>query len=202
MRIRRLLPALLVIAAASPGLPSPVLASPATSDGARQLEQSYADYLTRAVIDKGVVSVTPDGDDYVVAWDLEKGIVLLGADPGALKAARFSYRLTPTGDGAWRLAADGFPTPDDRRADRRRSDDRDVRIARLRPPGRLRPGAGRFSAREARRRRRSRQVQGRRLATDGRHRRSPRPASSARRAPRAPPTAPASTSHPSIRSLR
>lgn len=62
------------------------------------------------MVDKGVVSVTPDGDDYVVAWDLEKGIALLGADPGALKAARFSYRLTPTGDGAWRLAADGFPT--------------------------------------------------------------------------------------------
>ena len=62
------------------------------------------------MVDKGVVAVTPDGDDYVVAWDLEKGIALLGADPGALKAARFSYRLTPTGDGAWRLAADGFPT--------------------------------------------------------------------------------------------
>ena len=105
MRLPRLLPALAAIAAASPAL-----ASPATSDGARQLEQGYADYLTRAVVDKGVVSVTPDGDDYVVAWDLEKGIVLLGADPGALKAARFSYRLTPTGDGAWRLAADGFPT--------------------------------------------------------------------------------------------
>jgi hypothetical protein len=105
MGIRRLLPALLVVAAASPAM-----ASPATSDGARRLEQNYADYLTRAVIDKGVVAVTPDGDDYVVAWDLEKGIVLLGADPGALKAARFSYRLTPTGDDAWRLAADGFPT--------------------------------------------------------------------------------------------
>ena len=116
MRIRRLLPALLVVAAASPAL-----ASPATSDGARRLEQSYADYLTRAVIDKGVVSVTPDGDDYVVAWDLEKGIVLLGADPGALKAARFSYRLTPTGDGAWRLAADGFPDP--RRSTRRPTPD-------------------------------------------------------------------------------
>ena len=105
MRIRTLLPPLIVIAAASPAF-----ASPATSDGARRLEQSYADYLTRAVVDKGVVSVTPDGDDYVVAWDFEKGIVLLGADPGALKAARFSYRLTSTDDGAWRLAADGFPT--------------------------------------------------------------------------------------------
>ena len=105
MRIHRLLPAVLTIAAATPAA-----ASPATPDGARGLEQSYADYLTRAVIDKGVVSVTPEGDDYVVAWNLEKGIALLGADPGALKAARFSYRLTPTGDGAWRLAADGFPT--------------------------------------------------------------------------------------------
>ena len=105
MRIRKLFPPLLILAAASPAM-----ASPATSDGARQLEQRYADYLTHAVVDKGVVSVTPDGDDYVVAWDLEKGIVLLGADPGSLKAARFSYRLTPTGDGAWRLAADGFPT--------------------------------------------------------------------------------------------
>jgi hypothetical protein len=105
MRIRTLLPPLLIVAATSPAW-----ASSATSDGARRLEQSYADYLTHAVIDKGVVSVTPDGDDYVVAWDLEKGIALLGADPGALKAARFSYRLTPTGDGAWRLAADAFPT--------------------------------------------------------------------------------------------
>jgi hypothetical protein len=104
MRMRKLLPPLLVIAATWPAL-----ASPATPDGARRLEQIYADYLTRAVVDKGVVSVTPDGDDYVVAWDLEKGIVLLGADPGALKAARFSYRLTPTDDGAWRFAADGFP---------------------------------------------------------------------------------------------
>jgi hypothetical protein len=110
MSIRRLLPALLATAAISPGVLSPAFASPATSDGARRLEQSYADYLTRAVVDKGVVSVTPDGDDYVVAWDLEKGVVLLGADPGALKAARFSYRLTPTGGDAWRLAADGFPT--------------------------------------------------------------------------------------------
>ena len=58
MRLPRLLPALAAIAAASPAL-----ASPATSDGARQLEQGYADYLTRAVVDKGVVSVTPDGDE-------------------------------------------------------------------------------------------------------------------------------------------
>ena len=105
MRVRSLCPALLLIAAASPAL-----ASPATPDVAKQLEQGYADYIGQTVVDKGVVTVTPEGDDYVVAWDLEKGIALLGADPGVLKAARFSYRLTPAGDGGWRLAADAFPT--------------------------------------------------------------------------------------------
>ena len=58
MRVRPLRPALVLIAAASPAC-----ASPATPDGARQLEDAYAAYFTRAVIDKGVVAVTPDGDD-------------------------------------------------------------------------------------------------------------------------------------------
>jgi len=105
MRVRPLRPALVLFVAVSPAF-----ASPASPDGVRQLEDAYAAYFTRAVIDKGVVTVTPDGDDYVVAWDLEKGIALLGADPGMAKAARFSYRLTPTADGAWRLLADAFPT--------------------------------------------------------------------------------------------
>ncbi len=105
MRVRLLRSALILIAAASPAL-----ASPATIEGARQFEDAYAAYFTRAAIDKGVISVTPDGDDYVVAWDLEKAMTLLGGDVGALRAARFSYRLTPTGDGAWRLLSDAFPT--------------------------------------------------------------------------------------------
>ena len=105
MRVRSLRPALIAILGASP-----VLAAPATPDVARQLEQSYADYLGRAAVESGVVKVAPQGDDYVVVWDLEKGAELIGADPGAFHAATFAYRLTPTGDGAWRLAADAFPT--------------------------------------------------------------------------------------------
>ena len=47
-------------------------AAPATSDGAKAIEQGYADYFGKAVVDKGIVSVSPDGDDYVVAWDLRR----------------------------------------------------------------------------------------------------------------------------------
>ncbi len=104
MRARSLCPAIVLLVAAAPA------AAAATSDGAAQLARSYADYFTRAVIDKGVVSVTPDGDGYVVAWDLEKAMALLGADAGALKMQPFTYRLTPAGDGPWRLEAQNLPS--------------------------------------------------------------------------------------------
>ncbi len=97
--------ALLLIATASAGL-----AAPATSEGARAIEQGYVDYFGNAVVDKGVVSVAPDGEDYVVAWDLQKAIDLAGAAKGALRIERFSYTLTPTGEDAWTVKADRFPS--------------------------------------------------------------------------------------------
>ena len=105
MRARSLIQALLLAAVASPAA-----ASQATTEGARQLAQSYADYVSRAAIDKGVVSVTPDGDGYVVAWDLQKAMALIDSATGALAMQPFAYRLTPVGDGAWRLEAQSFPS--------------------------------------------------------------------------------------------
>ena len=86
------------------------LAAPATSEGAKAIEQGYADYFSKAVIDKGIVSVAPDGEDYVVAWDLQKALDLAGPPEGALRIERFSYTLTPTGEGAWTIKADRFPS--------------------------------------------------------------------------------------------
>jgi hypothetical protein len=106
MRARLFCPALVLFAAAA----TPAAASPATSEGAGQLARSYAEYFTRAVIDKGVVTVTPDGESYVVAWDLEKAMALLGADAGGLKMQPFAYRLTPADDGVWRLEAQTLPS--------------------------------------------------------------------------------------------
>ena len=92
MHARWLSSAFLLIAASCAGF-----ASPATSDGAKAIEQGYADYFGKAVVDKGIVSVSPDGDDYVVAWDLQKALDLAGPPKGALRIERFTYTLTPTG---------------------------------------------------------------------------------------------------------
>lgn len=99
-------PAAILFVAIAPA----AFAAPATSQGARAIEQGYADVFSRAVVDQGVVSVAPEGEDYVVVWDLQKALDLAGAPKGALRVERFSYRLTPRGDGAWTVAADRFPT--------------------------------------------------------------------------------------------
>ncbi len=105
MHARWLSSAFLLIAASSAGL-----AAPATSEGAKAIEQGYVDFFSKAVIDKGIVSVAPDGEDYVVAWDLQKALDLAGPPKGALRIERFSYTLTPTGEGAWTVKADRFPS--------------------------------------------------------------------------------------------
>jgi len=86
------------------------LAAPATSEGAKEIEQGYIDFFSKAAVDKGIVSVAPDGEDYIVAWDLQKALDLAGPPKGALRIERFSYTLTPTGEGAWTIKADRFPS--------------------------------------------------------------------------------------------
>jgi hypothetical protein len=86
------------------------LAAPASLDGAHAIEGVYLDYFGKAAIDKGVVSVAPDGDGYLVSWDLQKALDLMGSPAGALRIGRFSYRLVPAGEGAWTATADRFPS--------------------------------------------------------------------------------------------
>jgi hypothetical protein len=104
MRVPSLCPALALFAASS------ALAAPATNEGAQELANSYAAYFTHAVIDSGVVAVAPDGDGYLVTWDLSKAMALIDADAGTLAMKPVSYRLTPGEGGVWRLAAQSFPS--------------------------------------------------------------------------------------------
>ena len=100
----------LAIGATAPTLfATAALAGSATDEGARAIEHGYAAYLTPAVVEKGVLSVTPDGDGYVVHWDLQKAIDLSDAPKGAVTVERFEYRLAPAGPGAWNVKADRFP---------------------------------------------------------------------------------------------
>ena len=89
---------------------SPGWAAPATSDGAKAIAQGYAEWFSQAVVDKGLVSVTPQGDDYLVAWDLQRIVDLTKPAPDAVKVDKFSYVLTPTGDDAWTVKTDHFPS--------------------------------------------------------------------------------------------
>ena len=104
-------PAIAAALALSSGvwLPADARADQATTEGARALEADYAAYFTRAVVDRGIVSVVPEGDSYRVTWRLQKAIDLAGGLQGALTIEPLSYRLIPVGGGAWKLEGDQMP---------------------------------------------------------------------------------------------
>jgi hypothetical protein len=93
MHARWPLPILFFLAASSASF-----AAPATYDGAKEIEQGYIAYFSRAVVDKGIVTVTPRGEDYLVTWDLQRALELANPPQGALHIGPFSYTLTPRGD--------------------------------------------------------------------------------------------------------
>jgi len=88
---------------------SSALADEATSEGASGIEDAFAAYFGRAAIDKGVIKAEPDGDAYVISWDLGKAAGALGAPPDALKIDAFTYRLKPEDDDGWSWTSQAFP---------------------------------------------------------------------------------------------
>jgi len=88
---------------------APAGADPATPQGAKAIEATYAAYFSPAVIDKQIVTVTPQGDDYLIGWDFEKALAAMGAPADAVAVSPFVYRLTPTLDGGWLARADSLP---------------------------------------------------------------------------------------------
>jgi hypothetical protein len=85
-------------------------ADPATPERAKEIESLYAAYFSQAVIDKGVVVIAPQGEDYLVTWDLQKAIAAAGGPEDAVKMAPLVYRMTPTVGGGWITKASGLPT--------------------------------------------------------------------------------------------
>lgn len=104
MRARWSLPIFFLIAALSGAQ-----AAPATSEGAEVIERNYVDYFGKAVVDKGLVSVTPSGEDYVVSWNLQKVIDLANNADLSVRVDPLVYKLTPR-DGGWTVTADHLPS--------------------------------------------------------------------------------------------
>jgi hypothetical protein len=84
-------------------------AGSATAEGARELEQGYAAYLGRPVVDKGILTVAPDDDAYEVTWDLQRAVELSGLPPGAVTVGNLTYRLAAGDGGSWTLTGEHFP---------------------------------------------------------------------------------------------
>ena len=89
---------------------APALAEPATPEGAKAVLDRYAAIIGQEAIDKGLVSVKPDGDAYLVTWDFGPIIPKpeKPADP-TISIAPLSYRETPKGDGAYAWRAEALP---------------------------------------------------------------------------------------------
>jgi hypothetical protein len=103
----RFLPVLTVLAAmAFPG--ASAWAEPATAEGARSLEEAYAAYFSRAVIDRAIVTIAPDNDEYIVTWALQKVADLSGLHNG-IKIDNLSYQVVPGQAGAWTVRGVTFP---------------------------------------------------------------------------------------------
>ena len=89
---------------------SPALADSATPEGARAVLDRYAAVIGQEAIDKGVLAVKPDGEDYLVTWDFGPIIPKpKKPDDPSVAIAPFTYRETPKGDGAYAWHADKLP---------------------------------------------------------------------------------------------
>jgi hypothetical protein len=82
-------------------------AAEATAERARAIEDAYAAYFGHAAIDKGLIAVKPDGEAYVVTWDLQRALAASGA---SVQIGAFSYKLTPEADDGWGWNGDSFPS--------------------------------------------------------------------------------------------
>src|SRR5580692_11030004 len=106
MHSQRLSASLLAIFLAS----APALAEPATSEGAKALGESFATYFGQSALDRGLIAVTPQGEDYKVAFDLQR--VVDGFAPPAefaLRIGTLSFLTAPMPGGTWKVKADSFP---------------------------------------------------------------------------------------------
>lgn len=108
--MRRRLIALAVAVCVARLAAGPASAEPATPEGAKAIGATYAAYFGAAVIDKGFVTITPQGDDYVVSWDMKKAIAAMGGAAKDVQVGPLVYRITPTLDGGWLARASSLPS--------------------------------------------------------------------------------------------
>lgn len=75
--------------------------APGTEAGAKALAADLAAYVSRAALDRGIVTVTPYPAGYRIALDVKPLVDTFAGAEGTFQVAPYSLVASPLGDGAW-----------------------------------------------------------------------------------------------------
>jgi len=84
---------------------SPALAADATPEGAKQLQDQLARYLTPAAFESGVMTVTPQGGAYALKIDMSMISQAAAAKGDAFTFEPYTYLITPKDDGTYDVSS-------------------------------------------------------------------------------------------------
>lgn len=85
-------------------------AAPAvTPEGARQLTQALATYLSQAAVDSGVLAVEPQGQDYKITIAPQKAIDAIKSPDHTASVDPVTVLVRPSADGTWAVSTKSFP---------------------------------------------------------------------------------------------
>ncbi|MDQ0393869.1 hypothetical protein [Labrys monachus] len=88
---------------------SPAWAEPATPQGARDLTDALARFIGRAPFDKGLITITPQGESYGLDADFDSGKLGFPADGPVIRFGPFHLQLTPQDDGTYAMTSAPAP---------------------------------------------------------------------------------------------
>lgn len=77
------------------------LAEPATEQGAKAIRDGFARIFGTKLLDKGIITIKPDGEAYDVTYDFSSAKYGAPADGPQLQFGPFTTRLTPQGTGKY-----------------------------------------------------------------------------------------------------
>ena len=103
--MRRVLPVLTAAAFCAPAHAQTI-----DGQGAAQLSETLAHYVSKTAFDKGIVKVATDGDAYKIAVDFKALAALFPIRDGIrVDIAPYAMRVKPRADGKWQVDGDIFP---------------------------------------------------------------------------------------------
>ena len=84
---------------------TPASAGTATQKGAQKLEDTLARYFGRTLFDKGMISISPQGESYDLSFELDSAKLGVASDSSQIQFGPYSVLITPKDDGTYGIAS-------------------------------------------------------------------------------------------------